>query len=46
MPAARRSRPSHRLLAGAFSILVIGGVFGFALPRFASYPASGAACGR
>jgi putative heme transporter len=39
MPPARRSRPWHRPLAGAFSTLVIGGVFGFALPRFASYPA-------
>jgi uncharacterized membrane protein YbhN (UPF0104 family) len=29
----------RRLLAGALSILVIGGVFGFALPRFASYGA-------
>lgn len=38
-PAARRARPSRRLLAGVFSILVIGGVFGFALPRFASYTA-------
>lgn len=38
-PAALRARPSRRLLAGVFSILVIGGVFGFALPRFASYGA-------
>ena len=38
-PGARRARPSRRLLAGVLSILVIGGVFGFALPRFASYGA-------
>jgi uncharacterized membrane protein YbhN (UPF0104 family) len=38
-PGARRARPVRRLLAGALSILVIGGVFGFALPRFASYGA-------
>jgi putative heme transporter len=36
---ARPARPSRRLLAGALSILVIAGVFGFALPRFASYGA-------
>ncbi len=38
-PGVRRVRPSRRLLAGILSILVIGGVFGFALPRFASYGA-------
>jgi putative heme transporter len=38
-PAALRARPSRRLLAGMLSVLVIGGVFGFALPRFASYGA-------
>ena len=38
-PGARRARPSRRLLAGVLSVLVIGGVFGFALPRFASYGA-------
>ncbi len=37
--SARRARPSRRLLAGTISVLVIGGVFGFALPRFASYAA-------
>lgn len=30
---------SRRLLAGGLSILIIAGVFGFALPRFASYSA-------
>jgi putative heme transporter len=38
-PAALRARPSRRLLAGVLPVLVIGGVFGFALPRFASYAA-------
>ena len=38
-PGAGRARPSRRLLAGVLSVLVIGGVFGFALPRFASYGA-------
>jgi putative heme transporter len=38
-PAALFARPSRRLLAGVLSVLVIGGVFGFALPRFASYGA-------
>lgn len=38
-PGARHARPSRRLLTGLFSILVIAGVFGFALPRFASYGA-------
>ncbi len=35
----RAARPWRRLLAGVLSILVIAGVFGFALPRFASYAA-------
>jgi putative heme transporter len=38
-PAAAPARPARRLLAGALSILVIAGVFGFALPRVTSYGA-------
>jgi putative heme transporter len=38
-PAATRARPWRRVLAGALSLLVIAGVFGFALPRIASYGA-------
>ena len=38
-PAPGRARPWRRLLTGALSLLVIAGVFGFALPRIASYGA-------
>ncbi|MBO0786729.1 MAG: UPF0104 family protein [Actinobacteria bacterium] len=37
-PAARR-HPRRRLLTGALSVLIVAAVFGFALPRFASYHA-------
>ena len=36
---SRHPRPSRRLLAGVLSTLVIGGVFGFALPHLAAYGA-------
>ena len=37
--AVRRASPRRRLLIGGLSLLVVAGMFGFALPRFASYGA-------
>ncbi|HUZ36936.1 MAG TPA: lysylphosphatidylglycerol synthase domain-containing protein [Streptosporangiaceae bacterium] len=37
--AVRRASPRRRLLVGGLSLLVVVGMFGFALPRFASYGA-------
>jgi uncharacterized protein (TIRG00374 family) len=38
-PAAASAKPWRRVLAGALSILIVAGVFGFALPRITSYGA-------
>jgi putative heme transporter len=37
--AGRRASPRRRLLVGGLSLLIVAGMFGFALPRFASYGA-------
>src|SRR5487761_505994 len=37
--AVRRASPRRRLVVGGLSLLVVAGMFGFALPRFASYGA-------
>src|SRR5579859_731142 len=41
-PATARPRPGRAILRGAASAAIIGAVFGFALPRFASYRSVGA----
>jgi predicted secreted protein len=36
-PAIARSRPGRELVRTAVSVAIVAAIFGFALPRFASY---------
>ena len=44
-PATARPRPARTILRGAASAAIVAAIFGFALPRFASYRSVGASMG-